>query len=404
MNMLIIGNGFDIAHDRPTRYEDFLRFLEAIQRTRDAFEEKQQFVQWLGEQGFAKPVKEYVLSAYESRKLNGMADANNENLLIQEMYNCLDKNVWYPYFRWIQVNDLARGKNWVDFESEIRVVIEFFDHQISDLYDCLPPALGVFPDCTRKIEFFWSQLDFTDYNLKNHKSPSYHNTYFDLIEKTYQDLEKLIRCLEIYLDDCVAKIPITRYSQDIKELKCDSVLSFNYTAIPTDLYSLPENTTHYIHGHALAERPAADNNMVLGINEYWDDSEKDFRTNFNMFKKFVQRIVKRTGIGYKKTLKIMLSDYEDSKQYAKRFGESAHQYFNNIYIFGHSLDTTDGDILREIIRTDGVVTTIFYRSKQQQANQIANLSKVLGQDDLLKRTFSTEPTIIFKQQADIEKI
>lgn len=98
MNMLIIGNGFDLAHGRPTRYEDFLRFLEAIQRTRDVFEERKTFLQWLEAQAFSTPIKEYILSAYESRKLNGVAEANNENLLIQEMYNHLDKNIWYTYF------------------------------------------------------------------------------------------------------------------------------------------------------------------------------------------------------------------------------------------------------------------------------------------------------------------
>lgn len=90
------------------------------------------------------------------------------------------------------------------------------------------------------------------------------NTYFDLIEKTYQELKKLIRCLEIYLDDCVAKIPVTRYSPDIKELECDSILSFNYTTIPMNQYPLLANT-HYIHGRALASRSTADNNMVLGV-------------------------------------------------------------------------------------------------------------------------------------------
>ena len=35
---------------------------------------------------------------------------------------------------WILANNFAKGKNWVDFESEIREIIEFLDHQISDLY------------------------------------------------------------------------------------------------------------------------------------------------------------------------------------------------------------------------------------------------------------------------------
>ncbi len=28
MNILVIGNGFDIAHGLPTTYKDFLKFIE----------------------------------------------------------------------------------------------------------------------------------------------------------------------------------------------------------------------------------------------------------------------------------------------------------------------------------------------------------------------------------------
>ena len=66
------------------------------------------------------------------------------------------------------------------------------------------------------------------------------------------------------MDNCLAKMPITCYSPDIKELECGSVLSFNYTAIPTDIYPSLTNT-HNIHGRAKADRSAAENNMVLGV-------------------------------------------------------------------------------------------------------------------------------------------
>lgn len=37
---------------------------------------------------------------------------------------------------------------------------------------------------------------------------------------------------------------------------------------------------------------------------------------------------------------------------------------HNLYIFGHSLDITDADILRDLILNDNVYNTINYHDKQ----------------------------------------
>ena len=401
MNMLIIGNGFDLAHGRPTKYEHFLQFLDCILRAKDYIGDKAKFEATLNID--CPVVRDYILSSFDTRQNPGSASVGNKNDVIQELYDCLDKNAWYAYFHWIRSNDLSRGKNWVDFESEIRTIIDYLDHQTNDLYDSLPLSTRGFPDCPKKVGYFWNHLDFAAYNSRNQRNKSYRNTYFDLIEKTYQDLNNLIRCLEIYLDNCVGKMPTLHYSPDIRELEIGSIISFNYTTIPTEIYSSLNVHTHYIHGHAETERSAIDNNMVLGVNEYWEGNDKNTHTNFNLYKKFVQRIIKETGIDYKRTLRYMQSE-ENRRKTILKGKKSGSPYINHIYIFGHSLDVTDGDILREIIEADDTDTTIFYKDKQQQANQIANLSKVLGQDELLERTFSISPTIIFKQQRDMVKL
>lgn len=400
MNMLIIGNGFDLAHKRPTKYEDFLKFTKEIVRTKiepgtiDEFESTMPDLH--------PDVKKYILSAFGARRNSGSGDVWNRNKMIQELYDLLDKNVWYEYFQLIYRNNEIRGKNWIDFEGEIREVIEFFDREIEDVYEQLILKFISFPNVPIKIACFCKGLNFSEYNRINEKDDSYKNTFSDLIEKSYQDLEKLIRCLEIYIVDCVRKIEITYYSPSIKKLEVDFVLSFNYTEIPTDVYpSLDSENVHHIHGCAKADRPAEENNMVLGVNEYWGDKEKDSRTNFNLYKKFVQRIIKKTGTRYKYELGKMSLNYESVKDFQPMPNIYIEPQRNHVFIFGHSLDVTDGDILKEIILTAGVVTTIFYRNKQQQADQIANLSKVLGQDELLKRVFSATPTIIFEQQAEM---
>ena len=35
MNILVIGNGFDLAHGLPTRYDDFLTFVEEFKKYKD---------------------------------------------------------------------------------------------------------------------------------------------------------------------------------------------------------------------------------------------------------------------------------------------------------------------------------------------------------------------------------
>ena len=79
---------------------------------------------------------------------------------------------------------------------------------------------------------------------------------------------------------------------------------------------------------------------------------------------------------------------------------------HKLYFFGHSLDVTDKDILRELIISDNVETTIYYyskdgRDKSDYERKISNLIKVIGEDELIKRTCGTERTIIFKMQQDM---
>ena len=71
---------------------------------------------------------------------------------------------------------------------------------------------------------------------------------------------------------------------------------------------------------------------------------------------------------------------------------------NNLYIIGHSLDVTDKDILKELILAPDTTTTIFYYNQEAMASQIANLVKVIEQDELIERVHGKNPTIIFKQQ------
>ena len=92
--------------------------------------------------------------------------------------------------------------------------------------------------------------------------------------------------------------------------------------------------------------------------------------------------------------------------------DHSRDYRHNLYIFGHSLDISDRDILREFILHDNVDTTIFYYEKIDEngvsdngrtelGKKIANLVKVIGQEELIKRTGGSTKTIDFRLQQNI---
>ena len=54
--------------------------------------------------------------------------------------------------------------------------------------------------------------------------------------------------------------------------------------------------------------------------------------------------------------------------------------------------------------TDNVYTTIYYPHKKELGRKIANLVKVIGQDELIRRTGGNTKTIKFVPQKPMEKI
>jgi hypothetical protein len=149
--------------------------------------------------------------------------------------------------------------------------------------------------------------------------------------------------------------------------------------------------------------------MVLGIDEYLSEDRKNKDVEFIGFKKYYQRLHKGTGCKYKEWLDKIIrenkglgDDRYNTKTNLKGLRKNPPKH--NLYIFGHSLDVTDRDILREFILTENVYTTIFYRSLNQKGQQIANLVKVIGQDELIRRTGGgSARTIEFKLQQPMEE-
>lgn len=369
MNILVIGNGFDIAHGLPTKYSDFLDFIRKYYRSKNNIDVSVQ-----DEDDFAEIVR-----------------LKNENPKLYDEIETLTKdNAWYLHFDSIYESRITEGKDgWIDFEREISNIIQIIDSircQIKKQIELGHNKTKLNKWQIEQLQLIvWGEvhLDYTEVEFEMCAIQS-------LKSKLAQDLDRIIRCLEIYLAHCVHLEKCAPLSI-IKKLDIHSVLSFNYTDTYRLLYDDGTKTIkyHHIHGNAKLESDLETCNMILGIDEYLNGSSKNTDNEFVEFKKFFQRIFKGTGNLYTEWL-------HTHQQLVDRFKDTPHPIVMNVYIFGHSLDNTDGDVLRNLILQENTNTTIFYHNRDALGKQIANLVSVVGEDELIRRTNKGTQTIFFE--------
>ena len=390
MNILVIGNGFDLAHGLPTRYGDFLEFVKVIRQVKNW--ESIKDVDW----GELNPkIREQIIDSEMDEKSTHFFGR-------KQCKELLNDNIWVDYF--LQCN-MYQKENWIDFENEISNVIQTID---GDMHKSSSSC---------KLEDEFKELSNTFFNSKYRDSSM---SYKGLRDVMYDNLNKLIRALEIYLCAFVSHINNMKVSPDIEDIKIPQIINFNYTDTYKKIYDPKEKAKYdYIHGKAERKNSIEKNNMVLGIDEYLSDDRKNKDIDFIAFKKYYQRIYKRTGCKYKDWIeKIRESRQQVEEKLRGKYPiqipleDFPEEAKHKLYIYGHSLDITDRDILGELILNDNVYTTIYYHKtyddngkddngRADLGSKIANLVKVIGQDELIKRTGGSKNTIEFKLQKDM---
>lgn len=383
MNILVVGNGFDLAHNLPTTYVDFLNFVNVIRPIEDYHGLFKKFVSSSDFNKLKDDVKEYIRTKIvkENRPdadLIAVLRAKND-VIIKEILDLIKDNLW---IEWFNKRCTKLGNTWIDFEAEISNVVQSMERMHENELE----------EHSNAIHEKWQLSADNNKTLRSEIRSFFANNQSPIDiqkskDKMLKDLNKVIRCLELYFEDCVRKIDNSAVSMDIWNLNIDKVLSFNYTDTYKRLYSVKNKSVEYdyLHGKSKISTDTP-NNMVLGIDEYLSKEGQHNNTNFIEFKKYFQRIHKSTGCVYKSWLdEINQSENSD----------------HNVFIFGHSLAITDKDVMLEILNNDKISTTVFYKDSKHYAQLITNLVQLLGVDDLVSKVYGVAPRIVFKQQCDM---
>lgn len=339
--ILVIGNGFDIEHGFPTQYTDFLDFVSPEYKTSKAY-------------GLFE-IKDII-----NEKRNTIIEIlGSDNTIIKLFKERLQENI-------------SIGKNWVDFEQEIARVIKFAERKFY--------GEEVKPE--EEEDFVILPFDFTSDTNDS--------------ERFHEDFYRLLCAFEVYIAYIVNILEYKWFSKDIQDIRPDYIISLNYSNTFERVYSKFQ-PIDYIHGKASLEDVIsgkdnldvrledyrAANHIILGMDEYLTDDEIKQKTEYIAFRKYFQRITKKTGAEYKKW--IAEGDLE-------------------VYIFGHSLDPTDAELLTELIDKKQSKTTIFYHNESAYISEVTNLIRIFGKIFVIDNCHGDNPKITFRKQREREEI
>lgn len=180
-----------------------------------------------------------------------------------------------------------------------------------------------------------------------------------------------------YIDSVINKLEPVRPFHTFGDLgeEIDAVYTFNYSNTFEKLYpkSLENqlNTTEvqYIHGSAKRE------NIVLGISDLDEKSLKKHK--IYGFVKTFQKLINNTDYRF-----LDDTDLKVLRSVPREAGQVRSKY--EIIIWGHSLDESDSEYIKEIFTLNGksmlnrvIIQVWYYKSPH---TQLANLMHIMGKD------------------------
>lgn len=410
MNILIVGNGFDLSHYLPTKYDHFMDVMRAIEEKDTGGLpknlEEMKIDEWLNliDKTFQKregmeqlPHHMNFDELFSKIRDPNFIEKTKEFYLTENIEICaknivklqyrLELNCWYQYFK----KHVEEIKTWIDFEQKIQEVLKVVAKIVIDLEKINNPKkiYEYFSEHTKDGNFRIKEknskiLNFFNFTAEeeyyqqsiNLGRPPYKSTRVNLnprfchgesilndfspslfLDFLSNQLDDFIEIFNLYLELIVSNLnrncDVNIRSEDW--LYPDKVYSFNYTNTYQRIHD--NVAVDFLHGSSGEEQ-----NIVLGVSDLNDESLKKLKA-FG-FTKYHQKLFNETDYlfldsyksdvaRHKRKIEYFEKDFGSHDPLAKKFErqnlmELESKLNLNFFIWGHSLDLSDQDYIQDI--------------------------------------------------------
>lgn len=369
--ILITGNGFDLHHGLPTKYEDFINIVKYLLNNEDY--------------SFESVYGNIGVGRYENLKEKFKDNWVFDKKRIEEIKSIATENQLYKFFKAEKDID-----TWIDFENRLEYLLNSLNRGIKSIEGNLF-SKGNNSMRNLRLDFLNSKVeDAYTLNFFNIISSHYPATLepFD-IQKKYQlerylkvigiDKEKLltdlydfllsfIKLFSLYLETFVIPLIKNQKADVEKEWlnKIDYYFTFNYTPTIEELYKPRRLIVNYLHGRS----QIGSENIVMGINEIPESDIEDKK--LLKFTKYYQKFAFDTDYSFlnEEILNSSISNFI-------------------FYFWGHSLDLSDATYINEVfdsfekLKEKAEEIIIIYHNSKNKL--LENLLKIRGRKDIEKR-------------------
>lgn len=372
-DLMIIGNGFDIAAGLDTKYENFCEKIKLAHESED-------YRNFLNKIDYKYRESKYMSRGLELFYIN---IHNKRNNFFVNYFRKISKTQWNAVEQ--EIEDIV--KVFDDLLSALRIEnIEEDDDDWCDSYllfkiKGMENVINLFAleninnwfGWEVNLTFFKEEIIITHKNIKREKIMDaltiVKKLKVDTIKQLYNEFIDFTRLFSLYLnvfahlDECKSKYPII----------CNRLLIYNYTDTAERILAIGDQpNVIYIHNKFdfcdNVQHEWSTKNIIFGI----DDKVELKIRELNCFKKSNQRAL-----------------YDSD---ACKLGDLQKNINKTIGVYGHSLNLIDLDSLRFILKENKYLEklTIFYYDIDAKQDLIQNLKDILTLENYNKLYYSNK--------------